>query len=313
MEAWRGSKYGKLFRFCDHGTLTRVGEVWNFYSASNEERQSELKKSAEVAIQRRNARRGELGQVTLTGLRSAAPASVAALGEISDLHEYFWEHGSMEMDTEILSKALYANPMLFSTNTAASLHYGTDPMLGFHLAAAYSPLVQESPSNRQSTHTKLQSIVAGARHEFCTWSNSFRRRTSGKLTLRFFTGDALAFCHSLQHRRVTGAVSSAGWYRTPYVMEPLVLDEEEFGPEGSAPASFTVIDTSNLIDHIGALNLLVAASPLLAGDVSASLYTEILVRRGESHQELVDNLLCGHLPTVSLLIGLFPVDYWTNA
>jgi hypothetical protein len=92
-------------------------------------------------------------------------------------------------------------------------------------------------------------------------------------------------------------------------MEPLVLNKEDFGPEGSAPTSFTIIDTSNLIAHIGALNLLVAISPLLAGDVSASLYTEILVKRGESHQELIDNLLCGHLLTISLLLDLFLVDY----
>jgi hypothetical protein len=27
MEAWRESKYGKLVRFCNYGTLMRVGEV----------------------------------------------------------------------------------------------------------------------------------------------------------------------------------------------------------------------------------------------------------------------------------------------
>ena len=47
---------------------------------------------------------------------------------------------------------------------------------------------------------------------------------------------------------------------------------------GDAPLSFNVIDTSNLLDHVGSVNLLVAAIPLLEHNLSATLYTEALVK-----------------------------------
>ncbi|KIX00573.1 uncharacterized protein Z518_09638 [Rhinocladiella mackenziei CBS 650.93] len=63
----------------------------------------------------------------------------------------------------------------------------------------------------------------------------------------------------------------------------------------------------------GALNLLVATAPFLDGSSSASLYTESLVKREETHTAYIDNLLNAHPPTMSTLLGLFPVEYWTNA
>jgi hypothetical protein len=36
---------------------------------------------------------------------------------------------------------------MFVTDTS-TIHYGTDPLLGFHLATAYAPLTKESPLRR---------------------------------------------------------------------------------------------------------------------------------------------------------------------
>jgi hypothetical protein len=58
---------------------------------------------------------------------------------------------------------------------------------------------------------------------------------------------------------------SAHWYRGPYQLELLVLDSEDYASSGKAPLSFNVIDTSNLVDHVGAINVLVATSSLLVG------------------------------------------------
>lgn len=76
-------------------------------------------------------------------------------------------------------------------------------------------------------------------------------------------------------------------------MLPLHPNDADYGTIGVAPVSFSVIDTSNLIDHVGAMNLLVATSPLLCRDHYSSLFTEILVRKGDSNIEHVQNLLCG--------------------
>ena len=51
---------------------------------------------------------------------------------------------------------------------------------------------------------------------------------NNKPMIRFFCGDALAFCHALQHMH-TGDGSEANWYRDQYHMKPLVLDGEDYG------------------------------------------------------------------------------------
>ena len=193
-----------------------------------------------------------------------------------------------------------------------TLHYGTDPILGFHLANAYAPLTSGSPL-KLFGNSHLHKVVAAARVQFREWSTSFRNCAQKNLTIRFFAGDALAFCHTLQHKRTVGDRSQSNWYRDQYHLEPLILDGEDYTSKGKAPLLFNVIDTSNLLDHVGAINILVAASPLLENSISATLYTEALVKKQEDLKALVDSILCGHFPTLSILFGLMPIEYWTNS
>jgi hypothetical protein len=155
--------------------------------------------------------------------------------------------------------------------------------------------------------------VEPAQLQFCVWGESFKRCARQKLTIRFFTGEALAFCHTLEHKRCTGDANSANWYHRPNYLEPLLRDGKDYAKTGGAPLSFNVIDTSNLMDHVGAINLLVATSPLLDHNISATLYAESLVMREENQKASIDGLLGGHFPTVSILFGLVPIEYWTNA
>jgi hypothetical protein len=92
-------------------------------------------------------------------------------------------------------------------------------------------------------------------------------------------------------------------------LSPIELDEKEYNGTCTAPLKFNVIDTSNLGDHVGVLNLLSATSPLLRSDVSSTLYTESLVRREKDHRAYVDSLLCGDFATMSLLLELSPIEY----
>jgi hypothetical protein len=124
--------------------------------------------------------------------------------------------------------------------------------------------------------------------------------------------DALAFCYVLQHQRVNRGSETAYFYRDRCHYEPLILDSEDYSLEGSAPTVFDVIDTSNLLDHLGALNILAACAPLLAPGSNSAISTEILVSRDENVETYAKSLLCGDLSTVSLLFALKPVQYWTN-
>lgn len=313
MQSWTNGEYGQQFRFCDEGTLSKVRDIWYTYRIATfkgKEREQHAKRSM-AAMQRATSIRehhmGE-GNLSLNGIRSAAPAGMCAVQDAPELTKHYWEHGSTNKDGLYLRKPENINPT-FVTDTS-TLHYGTDPLLGFHLATAYAPLTEESPlRGRDKTQFKL---VEAARQEFRAWIASFRQYPRHQLTMRFSASDAVAFSYALQQRRLTVTSSPAGFYRDWYHSKPLVLDSRDYVESGGAPTSFTVIDTSNLIDHIGALNLLVASSPLLENTPMSSLYTHSLVKSQETQMAYIDNLLCGHFPTISTLLGLMPVEYWTN-
>lgn len=318
-QSWHSSEYGKLLRICDRGTLLRISKIWNSYGSSGlrKDEKSIYDKRLEAAIQRARDRKalhfGQGKNWNLTSFRSAAPIITSALMELPELFDHFWAHGSTDNDRDSLSRSRFPNPMFAgSLDDTFILHYGTDPLLGFHLASAYASLISESPL-KSPDNSHLHKAIAAARLQFREWSGPFRKQAQKKLTIRFFVGDALAFCHTLQHKRITGGSSESNWYRDQYHMEPLVLDGEDYLSKGGAPLLFGAIDTSNLLDHVGAINLLVATSPLLENNKSATLYTEALVRQQEDVKKLVDSILCGHFPTISILFGLMPIEYWTNS
>ncbi|KAF2459887.1 hypothetical protein BDY21DRAFT_407720 [Lineolata rhizophorae] len=319
MHEWHMSEYGSILRFCDSNTLAKVRDVWSSYctpSTDPDERKrydERLNTAVQTALQIKKERMGK-NITLLTGVRSAAPGGVHCLQDLSNLYNDYWAHGITDRDPKARAEAKYPNPMFFAQDThTLTLHYGADPLLGFHLASAHAPLTQTTSCRSVLPHSSLHEFVDTARSQFSAWMKAFKKRAKRGITLRFIASDALAFCHTLRHRRATGAETSAHLYREQHHFEPLVLDGEDYAIEGAAPLSFNVIDTSNLIDHIGGINLLTATSPLLQDTVTAVLYTESLVKHGQPHKKWIGKLLCGHFPTMSTLFGLFPVEYWTNA
>lgn len=123
--------------------------------------------------------------------------------------------------------------------------------------------------------------------------------------------DCFALCHTLQHNIQTGEPSSH-FYRRQLCAEELSLDADEYA-KTSTPKVFDVIDTSNLSDIVGALNIIISASPLLKDAPWATLYTETIPKTADSDRERFEELLCGATTTVSTLLGISPTEYWTNA
>lgn len=299
---------------CAEKTLDEIRDIWKGYDTSNLSDKAQalhdrnfrlsIEKSMDIKIKMFGK-----GTKVVTGFRSAAPMLTQSYEDMAVLHPYFWDHGTTDQDRESLAGAKRANPMFSSP---LSLHYGTDPLLGFHLATAYAPLSSNSPLYlRSPSRSNLQKVVESAQFEFRAWGQSFRKRAKRNLVLRFFSGDALAFCYTLHHMGTTGD-NLANWYRRQYSLEPLVLDSQDYS-QGDAPLTFNVIDTSNITDHLGALSVIMATSPLLDISTSATLRMESLVQQGKDYQALIDRLVCGHFATISILMGLFPVEYWSNA
>ncbi|KAH6632446.1 hypothetical protein F5144DRAFT_650490 [Chaetomium tenue] len=279
LDAWREGEYGKLIRFCDEGTLRRVAEALAFHLSAATEKQLWMKSMFKEAMDA-HKRVGSSGYKSSTaGVRSATPAGVIPTVTLNHLHQHFWCNGSLRLDSETQSQTTFANPMFVSADATVKLHHGVDPLFGYHLAAAYMPF--SSDTSLPQRGPKPEDVVAAAKVEFANWSNTFRSRAQHGLTLRFFSGDALLLCYTLQHRRVTGSATTAFHYRSRHeTMEPLALVQDDYGVNGNAPVSFNVIDTSDLLDGLGGLNLLAATSPLLDGDASSTLYTDTLIQHG---------------------------------
>ena len=64
---------------------------------------------------------------------------------LDTLHKHYWEHGSTDLDRSSLSLCVHANPMSVPMDDNVVLHYGTDPLVGFHLATAFVPLASKLP------------------------------------------------------------------------------------------------------------------------------------------------------------------------
>ena len=320
LETWHKSKYGKLMKIIDRESLARVREMWNFYGMKRErEELSQFEEHFEVQIRKSKQYQAYHGiGMNITGFRSTAPAHLQSLEDLHGIHKHYWEHGTTDLGRSALSLAKSANPMFAALDDHVILHYGTDPLLGFHLAPAYVPLISTSPlpstpplAPSARGLPRLDRLIQAAKMEFQAWATSFRKDLNA-LTLRFFIGDALAFSHSLQARNHAESALPGKLYRDRFHFEPLMLHGNEDNEIDTGPLRFIVIDTSNLLDHLGSLNLLAASAPLLAYDNFATLYTEKLVRFDRTFRKSFDSLLCGSLPTVSMLLGLYPIEFVTN-
>ncbi|KAI1265788.1 hypothetical protein F5Y18DRAFT_435702 [Xylariaceae sp. FL1019] len=316
MDTWQQSKYGRYLSFCDLATLSDVRKMWEFYGAEHKGTElARFEARFKSTIDRAKTKRQEwLGDdqssFVMTGLRSASPAHMGCLRDLHDLHKHYWKYGTTELKA-IRSASTYPNPAVVTVGDGAVIHYGTDPLYGFHLAGVDAPLDSTDASiNRLPRREKYAAL---ARAEFGQWMVSYREhcRADG-IRVRFYTGDALAFAHTLQHKRVSSE-NTAHWYRDRYGVSPLVLDGSGYSFGAGAPIEFDVIDTSNLCDHLGSLTLLTAATPLLRDHASAVLYTEVLAKNHKCYRQALDELLCGHVPTLSTLLGLFPTEYWSNS
>lgn len=311
---WKQSKYGSQLKFCDTATFADVRAMWLLYSKDRTKKKTfDINKRLDLAVDTANKMKRLRGDTAiLTGFRAAAPAHPLALMDMDTLHKRFWTQGTLDATTAATANKLLPNRMFLGNDATSTLHYGIDPLLGFHLATAYAPVEPQSPSYRPEKETdQLQKVINTARLEFTQWAASFRNHV-GSITLRFFAGDAIAFAYTLQHVRASGG-TSAGFYRNRYQFASLDLIESDYSSTGSAPLSFDVVDTSNLSDHVGGLNLLTAVSPLLNNNLVSTVYTECIPKSANSRREMMDKMLCGDTPTVSTLLGLFPTEYWTSA
>ncbi|KAF2178755.1 hypothetical protein K469DRAFT_695276 [Zopfia rhizophila CBS 207.26] len=201
------------------------------------------------------------------GLRSSAPLLVEGMLDVKTHYKTFWESGTCFKDKEAIQECAITNPTFAYRRGELTLHYGTNPLLGFHLALKNTELSVDPPLRvpeiiDPSINAALKSMRT-VLVQLEAWCKAFRSH-GAQVTIRYINSDAISFCHVLQHQ---------------CEHKESLLDSADYNASGHAPTSFDVIDTSNLMDHLGSLNLLTAASPLLCSKPFSTLRTEMLVPR----------------------------------
>ncbi|KAK8125801.1 uncharacterized protein PG998_001560 [Apiospora kogelbergensis] len=290
LEAWRQSQYGKAVSFCDEGSLSFARDFW---TKCLKAARAADKPAFEKELRRTQQLDDEGGvNFMLTGIRSASPVALHALKILPHTHSEYWKIGSL---TE--SNVQLPNPLMggiLSKHTL--LHRATDPVLGFHLAPAVAKLAPGSPLEPKGQSQGMGQLVQAATTQFREWVGAFQNQL--KLALK----DARVASNN-----------AATVYRRQFDMSGYELDLDAYSSLDNKGLLFDVVDTSNLADHLGAVNLLVSASPLLKPVCSSTLYIETLMKGANRRQAELDDLLLGHAPMSSLILGVSAVDSWTNA
>jgi hypothetical protein len=223
----------------------------------------------------------------------------------SEQFNNYWRTGVTFTDPKQTAAATLLNPTFVYSlaGEGCNVHYGTDPLVPFHLSVLFG-------NARRSV--SVADMVRAAKAEFSDWCSVFHTSVSGTVArapvIRFFLGEVTAVCRALEAFATTSTLN-LGVPVAQWKTQLIQLCKEEY-VSGGAPAIFNVIDTSNLDDHIGLLNILVATVPLLSTSLrSGVLYTESLLYRGQNATKEFAERLHADITTISLLLGLCPIDY----
>ena len=306
---WNNSKYGFL-RFSSLHSLSTIRKHWTLYIGTKDFSKSEMD-SLRAEFRKCSRVKGsdgaDLQGSLLTSLRSAGPLwkELADIGPKQSRR--YWETGVTFDEQDKVANANEINPTFaFSAmGKGFALHYGSDPVLPFHLAKILAPI----SGSRSDEAITISGLIKGAMEEFRSWCVAFHRRTKERasLVIRFLAGDVISVCRALHYCAINSSVDP-GLYTAPWSSALMKLDGGDYVESASscAPLQFDVIDTSNLTDHFGLLNILVPCKPLMQTKPSSVMFTNTLLS-----DDFLESL-CGDLSVLSMILDLIPVSYISN-
>lgn len=310
MKTWKESKYGTFLKFCTDRSLLEIRRHWAQYLELEDLTPARREALRDEFVVGMKSVRDAHARTNLTSIRSAGPLAVDMSTKSAKSYKSFWTTGltpSKSINRKGNATARVNPTFVYSlAGRVFNVHYGTDPILAFHLAPALA-------SKKEST--TIEDLAECARSQFSAWCASFRKRLSskgqGNVVIRFCVGESLAFCQALRDVKETG-FAETGIYEHPWSFSRFAFDAEEYGPgsssKNSAPLTFNIIETSNLADHTGLLNLLVVTVPLLRREPWSIMHTNTLLRKNSSAPATsgLDDAACADIPTLSLLLGITP-------
>lgn len=308
---WNAGTYGAKVTFCDEESLALVRKIWKSFSDSNVLFRENTSSYDAYATQFRHYHT-TTGATVGTGripaeAFSASPLALPSIKEGSQTYKGYWKYITNSTPST-RPNPFYAT--LLSTNPGIARQ--VNPLLGFPLANAFARLAPISPLKFDRDSDDAPQEVKAVKSQCQDWCTAFQEISQDHMTIRFAIVCSRSFCQTLQYSSATGA-TSAHHLRRQFCDSVYELDSTAYGSDGAAPRIFDVIDTSNSADRVGILNILVSSSSLLKDTASSTLYSDVSRQQHETYKDMFDTLLVGHTPTVSLLLGLTPVEYWTNS
>ena len=293
METWSSSRFGRLFKLSTPRTLQELKGLWENYSRYEDLSQKRKKQVQNEFREGMKSASNKASKVGLLTLSSVGVLWESAVPILTTQFRRFWSTGTThDPGSKAPPATSYLNPTFVYSRKGEgfNVHYLSDPLCSFHLETAFLSSKHSPPS--------VQTVIECARNEFAEWCAALHQsvvKRNQDLVIRFFCGDALAFCQALN---VDYAPERAPAFASSWTWSPILLE--------GGPRVFDIIDSSNLIDHLGLMNILALATPLLRPYPSSVLRTDSfrigLIRPFESYFD-------DDIPSISLLLGVIPVPY----
>ncbi|KAF3134815.1 hypothetical protein TWF569_010080 [Orbilia oligospora] len=301
IESWLKSDLGKVLTVGSKYTLAVVRRLWSAWAKSLDEKgKGQRRKSVKRELANIVKERHSKGSI-LSVARSAGPLTIEVMRASMDHFNHYWKHGTT--DHHHTEKPPVSNPTFSLTKYGRkfSVHYGTNPLAGFHLSTAVVPFGSKDFQPMKSS-LDFTPLVKCAKEEFNLWCQSFRNaQENNTFTICFFVDEALELCGSLSPKiDVTGIKE---------------INENNATSKGylhNHPTQFNVIDISNLIDHVGTYNILLSILALLRKDHISYLNTETLLKHEfniDRGNEALYNVFGVDPASVFALLGITVVDF----
>ena len=283
-------------------------QVHDCVHVENRARNANQKRSQEIAKTK-----------AIHGVRSAGPFLFDAVETMAHVYKEYWKigvvGGNPRDKADLGNNSLgLVNPMFAVSSAPAgdyAVHYGTEPLLGFHVAEAFS----SHPEGRTGATKGVNDYVIDvAKAQFKAWCYSFKKYVeNGRVYLELLSGETIGFCHELQLqlRFQTELGGSARGYVKPWTSRPLLLERfvgRRKNDKIGLFSTYDIIDSSNLSDHVGLINVLTATLPLLRQSPSSVLYSESLLKASKNIDKSLSGVLGSDVATFALLIGIAPVE-----
>jgi hypothetical protein len=181
---WHQSIYGQLLRITDPLTLAKVRQFWVKYSgfanlSTALDNIREKFMQCFVGIHEEKSR----GK-SLSGMRSVGATCMdpQAMESVTEEFERFWKSGVIGGLRELTEAATYISPLFVHSNIGADecvIHYGTDPILGFHCASVFAETISAMSSvsrysQRSTLDENVNRLARSAMLEFKQWCAAFQ-------------------------------------------------------------------------------------------------------------------------------------------